>query len=56
MKVGSEHLPFIDDDMKELVNYLVQHEQARPWDFDTINGYSYRDLSHCNWEGRWTTR
>lgn len=56
MRVGSEHLPFIDADMKELTNYLRQHEQARPWQFDTINGYSYVDLSHNGWEGRWTTR
>jgi hypothetical protein len=56
MRVGPESLPFIDADMKELVNYLAQHEQARPWEFDPINGYHYKDLSYCNWEGRWTTR
>lgn len=56
MRVGSEYLPFIDDDLKNLVEYLKLHEQARPWEFDAINGYHYTDLSYCNWEGRWTTR
>jgi len=54
--LGPHYVPSIDTEMKELTEYLRMHEQARPWDFDQINGYYYTDLSHNNWEGRWTTR
>jgi len=53
---GPQFVPDVDPDMKELTDYLRMHEQARPWDFDQINGYYYIDLSYNNWEGRRTTR
>ena len=46
-------IPEIDDDLKDMIAYLKEHERARPWKFDQMNGYSYIDQSDNNWEGRW---
>lgn len=46
----------IDAHIKTLVEHLIEHEQVRPWTFDRINGYSWKNYGNTkeDWEGRWT--
>jgi len=44
----------LDRCIKAGVAYLREHEIARPWEFNSFTGYSFKDLSESMWEGHWS--
>lgn len=56
--ISSEQYPEetkeLDRSLKAGVEYLKEHESARPWEFNSFTGYSFKDLSDSAWEGHWS--
>ena len=44
------YLANIDELIRVGIKHLKENEDVRPWQFDRINGYSWKDLTP--WEGR----